>query len=78
MELPPGLFHPHYPLHTLKVTDISLKINCCNAKIKRLNMILSDENKKRITANCYSYICDFWSTNDRQDNEPSSLLSPLL
>ena len=31
--LPPVSFYLHSPLHTLKVTDIPLKINHSNAKI---------------------------------------------
>ena len=39
-------FHPHSPLYTVKVTNISLEINRCNAKIKRLNVILPNEKKE--------------------------------
>ena len=33
MVLAPVTFYPHSPLHTWKVTDICVKLNCCNAKI---------------------------------------------
>ena len=32
MELPPVLFHQHSPLHTLKITDISVKLNRMQCK----------------------------------------------
>ena len=45
--LPPVRFHQHSPFHSLKVTDIPLKINRCDAKRKkRLNVISSNEKKK--------------------------------
>ena len=42
--LPPVPFHKHSPLHTLKVTDISVKLTCMQCK----QVILFDEKEKKM------------------------------
>ena len=73
----PVPFHPRSPLRTLKVT-VSLRINGCKAKMKRLNAILSDEKikKNNLIAIVIFVIC-YQSMTDKIF-EHSSLLSPLL